>query len=186
MNMNLCKIFENYFNPNQPGLFGTSQTRGGGGIKTKRFLIYNIAIFPSKSTKHGPKWKLTSLPICRVFDHFSMLNSLVVRGRRSSLVWSLAFGTTIFEILKFFTNIGNMYIKWKLKTFQIRIWHKKYNLLWKNCKKLIFHDFCVQFRWDFFFRNANFSENFIYTPPIFFHPCVLQMTKKNYMKVRHP
>ena len=112
------KIKNNYtwfFNPNKPGLFGTSKA-WGGGIKTKRFLIYNIAIFPSKSTKHGLKWKLTSLPICRVFDHLSMLNSLVVRGRRSSLVWSLAFGTTIFENASFFTYIGNMYIKWKLKT----------------------------------------------------------------------
>ena len=28
---------------------------GGAGIKTKRFSIYNITIFPSKSTKHGLK-----------------------------------------------------------------------------------------------------------------------------------
>ena len=100
-----------------PGYLDCPKPGGVGGIKTKRFLIYNITIFPSKSTKHGLKWKLTSLPICRVFDHFSMLNSLVVRGRRSSLVWSLAFGTTIFENASFFTYIGNMYIKWKLKTF---------------------------------------------------------------------
>ena len=100
-----------------PGYLDCPKPRGWGGMKTKGFSIYNITIFPSKSTKHGLKWKLTSLPICRVFDHFSMLNSLVVRGRRSSLVWSLAFGTTIFENASFFTYIGNMYIKWKLKTF---------------------------------------------------------------------
>ncbi len=102
----------------------------GGGIKTKQFLIYNIAIFPSKSTKHGLKWKLTSLPICRMFDHFSMLNGLVGRGRRSSLVWLLAFGTTIFEISSFFIYIGNMYIKWKLKT------HCKYLQPECNCSSV--------------------------------------------------
>ena len=106
----LTLISPGYLDAPKPGV-------GGGGIKTKRFSIYNMANFPPKSTKHGLRWKLTSLPICRVFDHFSMLNSLVVRGRRSSLVWSLAFGTTIFENASFFTYIGNMYIKWKLKTF---------------------------------------------------------------------
>ena len=97
-----------------------------------------MAIIPSKSTKHGFKWKLTSLSTCRVFDHICMLNSLAVRGRRSRLVSSLAFGTTIYEISSFFTKIGNMYIKWKLKTFQIRIWHGKVWFVMKNLQKIGF------------------------------------------------
>ena len=141
---------------------------GGGGIKTLWFLSSYIAIFPFKSTKHGFKWKLTSLPYCREFDHLSMLNSLVVRWRRSSLIWPLSFGTTIFENLSFFTYMGNIYIKWKLKTFQIWIWHKKIQFLMKNLQKIEFSRFLPQFRWDFFFCNANFSENFIYTPQFFF------------------
>ena len=83
-----------------------------------------------------------------------MLNSLVVRGRWSSLVWLRAFGTTIFEILSFFTYIGNMYIKWKLKTFQIRIWHEKVWFVMKNLQKIGILRFLplVLMRF-FFFRN---------------------------------
>ena len=44
---------------------------------------------------------------------------------------------------------------------------KKHNLLWKNCKKLIFHDFCFQFQWDFFFVTQIFRK-ILYTPPNFF------------------
>ena len=115
-----------FINPKKTGFFGRSRDRGEGG-RNQDALVFELlhCHFTLKSIKYGLKWKLTSLPICRVFDHFSLLNSLVVRGHRSSLVWSLAFGTTIFENSWFFTYIGNMYIKWKLKTFQIRIWHEK-------------------------------------------------------------
>ena len=115
--------------------------------------------FTFKSTKHDLKWKLASSPICRVFDHFSMLNSLVVRWRRSSLVWPRSFGTTIFENLSFFTYMGNMYIKWKLKTFQIWIWHKKIQFLMKNLQKIEFSWLLPQFD-ENFFCNAYFFENF--------------------------
>ena len=128
-------------------------------------MIYNIAIFSSKSTKHGLKWKLTSSPICRVFDHFSMLNSLVGRGRRSTLVCLLAFGTTIFEISSFFYLHRQYVYQMKAKNIPDK------NLTWKNIicyekfeKNWFFYDFCLQFWWDFFF-----------VVQIFFHPGVLQM-----------
>ena len=140
----------------------------GGGIKTLWFLSSYIAIFPSKSTKQGLKWNMTSLPYCRVFDHFSMLNSLVVKWHRNSLAWSLAFGITIFEISLFFTYISNMYIKSKLKTFQIRIWHEKISFIMKNLQKIDFSWFLRSVSMRFFFRNANFSENFVYTTSVFF------------------
>ena len=81
-----------YLTLKHPGFFDRPWP-GGGGSKTKRFSIYNIAIFPSKSVKHGLKWKLTSLPNCRVLDYFSRLHSFAVRWRRSNLLWPWKFSS---------------------------------------------------------------------------------------------
>ena len=93
-----------------------------------------------------------------------------------------AFGTTIFENSSFLTNIDNMYIKWKLRTFWIQIWHKKYNLLWKKLHKKSFSKFSSHFLLHFFFRNSKFLKNFIYNPQIFYHPLVFKTQNGNYMQ----
>ena len=45
----------------------------------------------SWNTKHGLKWKLTSLSTSRAFEHLPKLHSFVVRWRRSSLLWPRKF-----------------------------------------------------------------------------------------------
>ena len=79
-----------------------------------------------------------------------------------------------------------MYIKWKLETFWMQIWHKKYNFFWKIWKKLNFQKKFSQFRWDFFIRNTNFSKIFINNPQNLYYPLVLNTQNENYMKVWYP
>ena len=152
-------------NPYQTGLFGLSRDRGGG-IHPPEFLSYFSLVFHHKSTKHDLKWKLASLSTYRVFEHHPKLHTFVVSWRRSSLLWLIMFGTTILENLWFLTYMDNIYIKWKLKTFYIHIWHKKMPFVMKKFEKNKFFKIFVSFLTAiFFFRNANFSKNLLYNPP---------------------
>ena len=56
----------------------------------------------------------------------------------------------------------------------------------KNCAKNQLFMISPHFRWDFFFRNSNFSKNFIYTPQFFFHPRVHKMINYKYTKFGIP
>ena len=115
-----------------------------------------------------------------------MLHTLPVRGRRSRLVWPRKIHRRKSDLRQFFIIMDNMYIKSKLRIFWIHIWHEKVSFVMKNLMKIRFFMISPHFRWDFFFRNSNFSENFIYTPQFFFHPRVQKMINYNYTKFDTP
>ena len=147
------KIKISLFTPSHPTIFGWLRPH-----------------FSSKWIKHGLKWKLGSLSTKRVIEHIAMMYSFARRGRQSSLVWLWKFASfwyEKFENLPFFTYIGNMYIKWKLKTFWIQIWHKKIQFALKFFAKNGFFKIFVPALTKFFFLKLKFFENFYIQPPKF-------------------
>ena len=56
----------------------------------------------------------------------------------------------------------------------------------KYLVKIKFFLILPHFRWDCFFRNSNFSKNFIYTPHFFFHPRVHKIINYKYTKFDTP
>ena len=156
-----------------------SCTGGRGGIHPQEFLSYFGLVFHHKSTKHDLKWKLASLSTYRAFEHHPKLNTFVVSWRRSSLLWPLMFGTTILENLWFLTYMDNIYIKWKLKTFYIHIWHKKMPFVMKKFEKNKFFKIFVSFLTAIFFSKREFFEKFIIQPPIFMIVTCFLHEKKN-------
>ena len=126
-----------YFNPKKHGLFGSSKA-WGYGIKTKQFLIYNIAIFSSKSTKHSIKWKLTSLAICRMFDHFSLWKT------RSHQNWTRK--SWKINVCKFLVTNHIFYVKFLPGMCLAFIWCTYCLFRWKitNFQKLLYHKLAIK------------------------------------------
>ena len=110
-------------NPNQSGIFGRSKKCGR--ITPARFFELFHPHFSLKSTKQDFKWKLASLFINWVLEHHPRLYSFAINWHQSSLLWPWKFGSQLLKISQFLSYIDNMYIKWKLQTFYIQIWHKK-------------------------------------------------------------
>ena len=114
-----------------------------------------------------------------------MLHSFFARGRRSSLVWprkSASFSYVDFSNFIIFDpdgqyvyqmkaeNIPNLNLTWKIQFFM--------NFFSKNGFFMIFALVLM----NFFFRNSNFSKNFIYNTQNWYPPLVLNILKCNYMK----
>ena len=79
--------------------------------------------------------------------------------------------------------MDNIYIKWKLKSFQIDIWYQKVLFDKKYLRKLNFWKFSISFLQKKIFSNAKFFKFFLYNPPKFFFPVVVNIKNDNYMKV---
>ena len=170
------------FKPNQSGLFGLSIERGGGGggICPQEFLSYFVLVFHHKSTKHDLKWKLASLSTYRAFEHHPKLHTFVVSWRRSSLLWPLMFGTTILENLWFLTYMDNIYVKWKLKTLYIYIWHQKMPFVMKKFEKNKFFKIFVSFFMAIFFFKTRIFRKIYYTTPHFLDSYLFFTWKKEF------
>ena len=79
--------------------------------------------------------------------------------------------------------MDNIYIKWKLKSFQIDIWYWKVLFDKKYLRKLNFWKFSISFlQKKNFFERKIFQIFFIQPPQIFF-PVVVNTKNDNYMKV---
>ena len=79
--------------------------------------------------------------------------------------------------------MDNIYIKWKLKSFQIDIWYQKVLFDKKYLRKLNFWKFLISFlQKKNFFERKIFQIFFIQPPQIFF-PVVVNIKNDNYMKV---
>ena len=78
--------------------------------------------------------------------------------------------------------MDNIYIKWKLKSFQIDIWYWKVLFDKKYLRKLNFWKFSISFLQKKFFLNTKFFQFFLYNPQNFF-PVVVNIKNDNYMKV---
>ena len=122
------------FNPNQGGLFGRSIEWGGGGFRPLGFDASWVHIWcPNQSKRFSNEsWHLfehmesLKITLCCIF-----LLQWIDKITMSDYGNFLAFEAKIFENSHFFTYIGNMYIKWKLESFYIQIWHKKIELVIK-------------------------------------------------------
>ena len=123
-----------------------------------------------KSFINGLKWKLPSLSTCRVFEHHPKFHSFDVRWRKSSLLWPQKFANFWyynFWKITFLICIDNMYIKWKLKTFYIQIWHQKIKFVMKQFAWYEFlKKFCLIFH-GIFVQKSKFSKHF-HTQPLTF------------------
>ena len=75
--------------------------------------------------------------------------------------------------------MDNIYIKWKLKTFYIHIWHKKMPFVMKKFEKNKFFKIFVSFLTAIFFSKREFFEKFIIQPPIFMIVICFLHEKKN-------
>ena len=95
------------------------------------------------------------------------------------------------------SNFPNFWATWTICTpnqswehFRFKFDMKKYDLLEKKvCKNQFFYDFFMilpHFLWDSFFRNENFSNNYISTPIFFLHPRVQKTLNYNYTKFYTP
>ena len=137
----------------------------------QEFLSYFVLVFHQKSTKHGLKWKLTSLSTSRAFEHLSTLHSFVVRRRRSSLLWPRKFSN--FRCYNFwnfvvFCPIWTICISnenWKHSTFKFDI--KNWTCYKKICIKSVFQNFHPIFDRIFFFFETRFFQKIYYTTPHF-------------------
>ena len=75
--------------------------------------------------------------------------------------------------------MDNMYIKWKLETFYIQIWHKKNKTCYKKiCVKSVFQNFRPIFD-RIFFLKLEFFKKIIIQPPIFMIATCFYDDKRN-------
>ena len=78
--------------------------------------------------------------------------------------------------------MDNIYIKWKLKSFQIDIWYWKVLFDKKYLRKLNFWKFLISFLQKKIFFERKIFQIFLYNSQIFF-PVVVNTKNDNYMKV---
>ena len=64
--------------------------------------------------------------------------------------------------------MDNIYIKWKLKSFQIDIWYQKVLFDKKYLRKLNFWKFSISFLQKKKFFERKIFKIFLYNPPKFF------------------
>ena len=79
--------------------------------------------------------------------------------------------------------MDNIYIKWKLKSFQIDIWYQKVLFDKKYLRKLNFWKFSISFLQKKIFFERKIFQIFFYTTPQIFFPVVVNIKNDNYMKV---
>ena len=108
-----------WVNPNQGWLFGWSKEWVGwlgldwGWNLSERLVELLWTYFSPNQSKNGPKWNLASSYNYRNIEQHPMDRSFFIRWQQSNLVWRQyfqAFGSSIFERLKFFTYMDNMHI----------------------------------------------------------------------------
>ena len=152
---------------------------GGGWISPPDFLSFYGPNFPPNQSKHGLKWNFASLHTFRNFEKIPRFCSFAVGLHQSELVWKFPIWPDNFQKFTIFIYIDNIYIKWKLKTFYIHIWHKKMPFVMKKFEKNKFFKIFVSFLTAIFFSKREFFEKFIIQPPIFMIVTCFLHEKKN-------
>ena len=95
----------------------------------------------------------------------------------------LAFIANIFENSHFFTNIDNMYIKWKLESFSIQIFHIEHDWFWKNFKNSQNKFFFEREFLEKKILNVNFLKKKFHDPPIFLSKIIINTKNEKYTKI---